>query len=251
MDLYYIVPTGIIGIDFTGGNPLTEPVVMMRHRLETVNFFIVGRTTGAKVNFQQLKPLSAKTLNFKFFIREKNNFDGTPLVSISQTVEGSHVKWSKERECYVFNFCPSSAALNIALGRTLGTNDGTAISPVTGDSTTDILTYASHGYGEGDSVKFTTLIGGDGLTAGTHYFIRNPATDTFQLSETVDGAVINFTANVTSATMILVEGGGEDKASLECMAQIAWSLSSGDSGTWEGPPAFAITMLNDVADLLA
>jgi len=252
MDLFYIEQTGGMAIDVTGGYPLTDPIVLMRHRVEEINFYIVQRrSAGVKSSYKQLKPLSGELLNWKLCIRERSNFDGAPLFEINETVESTHIKWSREKEAYAITFCLAGAALNKALGRSNGTNDGTPIDSVVGDSTTDTLTSASHGYGEGDIVKFTSLLGGDGLTPETHYFIRNPATDTFQLSLAVDDAVINFTANVISGTIIMVEAGGEDKASLECAMQIAWSRVSGDSGTWEGTPTIAVNLLNNVADIPA
>ena len=58
----------------------------------------------------------------------------------------------------------------------------------------DTLTIADHGYDEGRRVVYrrtgTTDIGG--LENGLPYYVRNPTTDTFQLSETASGAIISL-----------------------------------------------------------
>lgn len=72
---------------------------------------------------------------------------------------------------------------------------------VTGVAATDIFTSAAHGYSAGDRVKFSTLTGGAGITAGTTYYVKSPATNTFQVSATPGGAALNFTTDLTVGTV--------------------------------------------------
>jgi len=84
---------------------------------------------------------------------------------------------------YVYN---TSATLNCPL--TVG---------VTIDSTTDFLTHTAHGFLNNDPVFITNLSGGAGLTNNSIYYVRNITANTYQLSLTSGGAVINITTNGT------------------------------------------------------
>lgn len=71
---------------------------------------------------------------------------------------------------------------------------------VTGDSSTDRITYAAHGLAAGTPVKF----GGTpptGLTAGTTYYVRDVTTNDFKLAATPNGSAIDLTTNGTGVTM--------------------------------------------------
>jgi len=59
-----------------------------------------------------------------------------------------------------------------------------------------VVTLAGHGFAADTAVILnTTGALPTGLTAGTIYYVRNPATDTFELSATVGGASINTTGS--------------------------------------------------------
>lgn len=88
---------------------------------------------------------------------------------------------SATHQFYVYN---SSAVLNCPL--TVG---------VTIDASTDFLTQTAHGFLNNDPIFLTNLTGGAGLTNNTQYFVRNPTANTYQLSTTTGGAVINITTN--------------------------------------------------------
>lgn len=72
----------------------------------------------------------------------------------------------------------------------------------TGANATDIFTSANHGLVAGDSVYFSALTGGTGLTVGTTYYVITVTTNTFQLSDTFDGSAVNFTTDVTASTLV-------------------------------------------------
>lgn len=78
-------------------------------------------------------------------------------------------------------------------------------------ATPGVMTLASHGF----AANTTVLLSTDGalptgLTAGTTYYVRNPATDTFELSLTSGGASINTTGTQSGThyvgQMVEVEG---------------------------------------------
>jgi hypothetical protein len=57
-----------------------------------------------------------------------------------------------------------------------------------------VVTLNSHGFAANQAVVFSTTGAlPTGLTAGTTYYVRNPATNTFEVSATVGGASINTT----------------------------------------------------------
>jgi hypothetical protein len=76
----------------------------------------------------------------------------------------------------------------------------------TGVAATDLLTMAGAlELVTGDVVRFGTLTGGAGLATATDYYVieANSTTRTFKLSLTSGGAAINFTTDITAATVLL------------------------------------------------
>ena len=68
----------------------------------------------------------------------------------------------------------------------------------------DIIdTATAHGFKVGDPVRFPTLTGGSGLTAGNLYYViaANLAAQTFQVSTTPGGSAVNFTTDITAGTV--------------------------------------------------
>jgi hypothetical protein len=80
-------------------------------------------------------------------------------------------------------------------------SNGTAkSSSVTVDSGTDTVTWNSHGMSDGQKIGFfaTTMPGG--LSAGTLYYVRDAATNTFKVAASSGGAAIDITSNGTTVT---------------------------------------------------
>ena len=81
---------------------------------------------------------------------------------------------------------------------------GTAVTLAVSAAADDIIdTATAHGFTAGDKVVFTALTGGTGLTTGTVYFViaANLAAQTFQVSATLAGAAVNFSADITAGTV--------------------------------------------------
>jgi hypothetical protein len=76
---------------------------------------------------------------------------------------------------------------------------------VTGDAATDVIIATGHIYTANQTVIFSAITGGAGLSANTVYFVRNPSGNTFQLSTTSGGAAINFTTNITSGSVVAIQ----------------------------------------------
>ena len=84
-------------------------------------------------------------------------------------------------------------------------NDAVVPYSVTGDAATDVITATGHIYTANQTVIFSAITGGAGLSANTVYFVRNPSGNTFQLSTTSGGAAINFTTNITAGSIIAIQ----------------------------------------------
>lgn len=85
------------------------------------------------------------------------------------------------------------------------------IDPSSGvDLGTDTITDTAHGLSESDEVYYNsngnTAIGG--LTSGQTYFVRNPTTNTYQLSATSGGSVIDLTSGATGSNHLFAAGEG-------------------------------------------
>lgn len=60
---------------------------------------------------------------------------------------------------------------------------------------TDVFTSTAHGYGNGDPLLVTAATAGAPLAAGTVYYARDVATDTFKLALTVGGGAVDVTTD--------------------------------------------------------
>ena len=89
------------------------------------------------------------------------------------------------------------------------TNNGTALTSVSGANTGDLFTKAAHGLLTGDPVVITFASGFTGLTTGTKYYVIKASADTFQLASTranaEAGTAVAITADGTGATVTKTE----------------------------------------------
>jgi hypothetical protein len=83
--------------------------------------------------------------------------------------------------------------INVAPTYTLDTG-------ITGVAATDIINH-TNSFLDNDPIVFTSLSGGAGLTANTVYFVRNRTSTTYQVAVTSGGAAINFTTDISSASV--------------------------------------------------
>ncbi|WP_061207374.1 hypothetical protein [Leptospira santarosai] len=73
---------------------------------------------------------------------------------------------------------------------------------------TDRISISAHGRTEGSLIKFS--FSGGGITALVKYYVRNPATNDFQISATATGAIIDLTSNQTGDCIVDTEFGFGD-----------------------------------------
>lgn len=64
--------------------------------------------------------------------------------------------------------------------------------------TNDVVSYASHGFTNGQQVVLVTATGGAGLTAGNVYYVRDVTAGTFKLAATLGGAAVDITTAYTA-----------------------------------------------------
>lgn len=78
---------------------------------------------------------------------------------------------------------------------------GTALTAVTGVTSTDTFTKTSHGMANGTVVKLTGLTGGTGLNVNKWYFVIGQTANTFQLSPVSGGSAVDLVTDVTAVTV--------------------------------------------------
>jgi len=95
-----------------------------------------------------------------------------------------------------------------ALGTTMRRGDQVAVTLATSLAADDIIDNAGDNlFAAGDLVRFTALTGGTGLTALTkdYYVIAaNLSATTFQVATTSGGSAVDFSADITAGTVVLV-----------------------------------------------
>lgn len=72
---------------------------------------------------------------------------------------------------------------------------------VTFTDTGDLVTRNSHGYVNGDSVKFYRIVSTTGISEGQVYYVINATTNTFQISQTVGGSAVALTTNGSASLL--------------------------------------------------
>src|SRR5262245_60178781 len=101
---------------------------------------------------------------------------------------------------------------NLMLNALKGTNPATPITHVglftknanrnpTGTASNDTFSDTSHGYANGDVVVFSAITGGAGLVIGRIYFVIAAAANTYQISTSPGGSAVDFTTDVSAATI--------------------------------------------------
>ena len=94
---------------------------------------------------------------------------------------------------------------------TVTANAGKILKNVTWDTAADTVGYTAHGLTDTTPIVFTPVDQGvgtiaGGLTAGTVYYVKNAAANTFQVAATSGGATINLTGSPTTGWMVLAAG---------------------------------------------
>jgi hypothetical protein len=74
---------------------------------------------------------------------------------------------------------------------------------VTAVAATDIFTSTAHGFQAGDSVVFSALTGGAGISTSVVYYViaTNLAANTFSVSATLGGTALDVTTDLSAGTV--------------------------------------------------
>lgn len=109
----------------------------------------------------------------------------------------------------VFEVTPNTLSITDAGNVRIPSQDGldwtkTIATGVTFTDAGDIVTIPHHGLAVNDKVKFGTITGTTGITAGTEYFVKTvPSPDTVTLSATEGGSTLVLTTNGTAANAVI------------------------------------------------
>lgn len=82
------------------------------------------------------------------------------------------------------------------------------VAAVTATASTDLVNLNAHGLVAGNTVVFSALTGGAGLTAGTTYYViaTGLTTNSFKVSATAGGSAVDITTDMTAGTMTVTSG---------------------------------------------
>lgn len=91
--------------------------------------------------------------------------------------------------------------LNAVTSNVVDNKAAAALPTVTATASTDLVNSTAHGLALGDSIIFTALTGGAGLTINTPYYVSGTvAANTFQVSTAKGGTPIDITSDASAAT---------------------------------------------------
>lgn len=106
---------------------------------------------------------------------------------------------------------------------------GSATQTGTAAAATDLITLASHGLANGDTIHFTSLGASGGLSLAPAYFVVNSSTNTFSVSLTKGGTAVDITVD---GTVIWSKGANAlTKANIDSMMQLAYDNGGLTGGT--------------------
>ena len=125
-------------------------------------------------------------------------------VSLMLTQMSRDVEYSLIRGAYQAPANNSTGRKTRGIISAISTNSrdvkGAALPTVTATASTDKVNSTSHGLVDGDSVIFTALTGGAGLTTGVPYYVVNKGANDFEVSLTKGGTKIDITSDASAAT---------------------------------------------------
>ena len=187
-----VIDTGTTGWKVfitTTGSVLINGGTMLVNNLALADFVPIGFATIPFATGNDQKAV--------YFLQDPSNLGS--LHSNSNTASAGAVFDESNNKLYVHNGVAATHQYYVFSTNTSPTWSGRS---VTGSAATDIITDTGHPFVNGDQLTFTSLTGGAGLTAGNTYFVvGSVAGVSYQLAITTGGSAINFTTDITSATI--------------------------------------------------
>lgn len=180
----------------------TAPTAQERVRANVTNVCQIHQEK-VSVSYTKLAAFGAKAgTNNELTNPVRNELDHQVELMLKQMVRD--IEFSLLRGTYQKPSDNTTARKTRGLLSAVSTNSidvkGAALPTVTGTASTDVIASTAHGLSNGDSVVFTALTGGTGLSTNTGYFVVNKNTNDFQVSLKKGGTAVNFTTDVTAAT---------------------------------------------------
>lgn len=166
-----------------------------------------GPATGNTANWAGLRLIDADIIgndtgSYIERVYEQLSATAETLVGKPRVTRGDDGRLTVEQDSLQFS---SAKATPQRPGTTICPTWPPAYTGITGTASTDTLTLTAHGLLENDSVRFSALTGGAGLATGTTYYViaSGLTADAFKLSATLGGSAVDFTTNITAATLAL------------------------------------------------
>jgi len=157
-----------------------------------LNFSVAGQQlskSALEEIFTNIRTPSSSVTNPVITIT--NNFGIDPAVtkSVTTTAQSLVVPISDTTGLTTGMFVTGTGA-----GITTGISATTTVS-------TDTITFANHGLTNGSAVSFSNIGTTTGVAINTIYYVKSATTDTFQLSTTTNGTIVNLTG--TNSTVVI------------------------------------------------
>ncbi len=166
-----------------------------------------------------------------------------PVISASSSILGF-----KRNESFAFNPAATNipviwSAIGLPPGVTIETHPALA---ATGVEATDIVTATGNTFADGDMVYFPSLTGGAGLVANTVYYARDVSGATLKLAAVVGGTAINFTTDISAATIRKVSSGLISGSCATAGVYVA-TVTATNAGAESGTREFVFGISSDVS----
>lgn len=110
---------------------------------------------------------------------------------------------------------------------------GTAAQTGAAAAATDLITLASHGLANNDTVRFSAVGTATPLSTATVYYVVNSSTNTFSVATTKGGTAVDITAD---GTVTWQKGAALAKATIDATAQLAYD----NGGLTGGMPTMVV-----------
>jgi hypothetical protein len=147
--------------------------------------------TGIKVGTDFTSNRMSKTSLEKLFKNLSNNVTQTVIITGNYGADTAVSKSSCSTTIGSTTITQTNTSSLVVGMRVLGTGIDTAVA-VTLQVTTDTITRTNHGIPNNKIVYFATLVTTTGITVKTPYYVINSTANTFQLSLTLGGSVIDL-----------------------------------------------------------
>ena len=183
-----VMPNITIGTAYTSNTSITSACYSLKRMLRPLRFtFSVANAKMSAVALNEMYSILPPVTSQTVIVTGNYGSTSTPVVSLSGTT--------------------TAGSKTVAMANTTGLNvgmfvAGTGTTLSTGNSCTftdsgDLVTAVGHSLVNGDIISFIIITGTTGIIVKKVYYVVNATTDTFQLSFTQGGSVIDLVTDGT------------------------------------------------------